>query len=206
LYIIYIYKYKKKKKKRIPPKAPETAWEIYYNYHPVIFIFFNFLYLRMKYGPNRFNRNPRGSAAATVTRTGERLNYYAAGFCAPRVLHSAILFIFISLSVKRTTLGIVAVVFANVSPAIRTPVPHHSGRFTRKGESVHAPYIVPNNIKTWISGYLVTRKGFVCFMTLRPRKKMYATQNIYQFTSSKQSNMMIIVYNKCDRKSCCSFI
>lgn len=37
------------------------AWEIYYNYHPVIFIFFNFLYLQMKYGPDRFNRNPRGS-------------------------------------------------------------------------------------------------------------------------------------------------
>lgn len=48
--------------KKLPSKAPETAWEIYYNYHPVIFIFFNFLYLQMKYGADRFNRNPRGSA------------------------------------------------------------------------------------------------------------------------------------------------
>jgi len=55
----------------------------------------------MKYGPDRFNRNPRAAgAAATGDRAGagERLNYCAAGFCAPWVLHSAILFILISLS------------------------------------------------------------------------------------------------------------
>jgi len=64
MYVYYIIYKCKKKEKRLPPKAPETAWEIYYNYHPVIFIFFNFLYLRMKYGPDRFNRNPRASASS----------------------------------------------------------------------------------------------------------------------------------------------
>lgn len=100
----------------------------------------------MKYGPDRFNRNPRASEAATGDHgTGERLNYCAAGFCAPECCTAPIPFIFISLSVKRTTLGIVAVVFAPRcanQPSPPTPIPF-ADRFSRKKANrirARAPY------------------------------------------------------------------